>query len=154
MEKQLIIILFGKTEIGKEFVVIISILQKYKGILMYLIFGVLTTIINLVSYYICYDILEMANVLSTCLAWLLAVIFAFITNKQFVFESQSYEGKVVLSELRDFFLCRVATGLLDVVIMFVAVDMLCWNAMIWKVISNVLVIVLNYIASKLIIFKK
>lgn len=131
-----------------------DLIQKYRGPLMYLIFGVLTTAVNIVSYHIAYDMMGIANVPSTCIAWLLAVIFAFITNKKFVFDSRSYARAVVLRELRDFFTCRILTGLLDVAIMFAAVDLLHWNALVWKVISNGLVIVLNYIASKLVIFKK
>jgi len=131
-----------------------KLVRKYWGLLMYLVFGVLTTIINIVSYHVCYSILQIANVPATIIAWLLAVIFAFVTNKQFVFDSKSYARAVVLRELRDFLACRILTGLLDVAIMFVAVDLLCWNALFWKIISNGLVIVLNYIASKLVIFKK
>ena len=132
----------------------IHMFQKYKSVIMYLIFGVLTTLINIISYYILYHRLSVSNLLSTCLAWLFAVLFAFVTNKSVVFDSKSYEKTVLFRELRDFFVCRIATGVLDVAIMYVAVDLLCWNSLIWKVISNVLVIVLNYVASKLVIFKK
>ena len=91
---------------------------------------------------------------STALAWLLAVIFAFATNKKWVFDSQSMEWKVLLYELASFFACRIATGVFDMAVMYVAVDVMAWNEMLWKLLSNVIVIILNYVASKLVIFKK
>lgn len=131
-----------------------ELLLKYKSFIMYAIFGVLTTIINLVTYYVLYDKIHIANVISTALAWFISVIFAFITNKLFVFDSKSMEVKKVLYELVTFFTCRITTGLIDLVIMYIAVDLNHWNEMIWKLMSNIIVIILNYVASKLIIFKK
>ncbi len=120
---------------------------------MYGIFGVLTTVINLAAYYVLYNILSWSNLGSTALAWLVAVIFAFITNKIWVFDSRSMEWKVVLHELISFFACRLATGAFDMIVMYVAVDVMAWNEMVWKLLSNVIVIILNFIASKLVIFK-
>ncbi|MGN0141787.1 MAG: GtrA family protein [Roseburia sp.] len=131
-----------------------ELLRKYKSFIMYAIFGVLTTVINLASYYVLYNMLHWSNLASTALAWLIAVIFAFATNKKWVFDSQSMEWKVLLYELVTFFACRLATGVLDMVVMFVAVDVMAWNEMLWKLLSNVIVIILNYVASKLVIFKK
>lgn len=131
-----------------------ELLKKYKSFIMYAIFGVLTTVINLASYYVLYNMLHWSNLASTALAWLIAVIFAFATNKKWVFDSQSMEWKVLLYELVTFFACRLATGVLDMVVMFVAVDVMAWNEMLWKLLSNVIVIILNYVASKLVIFKK
>jgi putative flippase GtrA len=132
----------------------IELLKKYKSFIMYAIFGVLTTVINVASYYVLYNMLHWSNLASTALAWLIAVIFAFATNKKWVFDSQSMEWKVVLYELGTFFACRIATGVLDMVVMYIAVDVMAWNEMIWKLLSNVIVIILNYVASKLVIFKK
>lgn len=131
-----------------------QLLQKYRGIIAYLFFGVCTTLINVVAYQLCYNVTGIPNVPSTVIAWVLAVLFAFITNKLFVFESKSFARNVVIREAINFFGCRILTGLLDVAIMYVAVDLLHWHALLWKVLSNGLVIVLNYVASKLIIFKK
>ena len=94
------------------------------------------------------------NVPSTCIAWILSVLFAYLTNKVYVFQSKSFKKEVLLREGLQFFGCRLLTGILDVAIMFVAVDLLHWNGLVWKVISNILVIILNYVASKLLIFKK
>ena len=100
-----------------------------------------------------YELLLVNNVLSTILAWLAAVIFAFVTNKVFVFESKRNNATEKLSEITSFFGCRILTGILDVVIMAVAVDYLKWNSLLWKLISNIIVTIINYIASKFFIFK-
>ena len=127
---------------------------KYKSLISYAFFGVLTTAINIVTYAVCYNKIGMSNVISNVIAWILACSFAFVTNKLWVFESKSVEKKVVIYELITFFGCRLATGLLDLVIMYVSVDILAWNSTLMKCISNVLVIIANYVASKLVIFKK
>ncbi len=131
---------------------LIKLVKKYQSLLMYGIFGVLTTIVNIAVYYVCYHVLTMSNLVSTAIAWFLAVVFAFFTNKIWVFDSKSFETTLLVHELTAFFSCRIITGLLDMIIMYIAVDKMLWNEMLWKAISNVLVIILNYIASKLIIF--
>ena len=124
-----------------------------KQLILYLFFGVCTTVINTTCYGILYELLLVNNVLSTILAWLAAVIFAFVTNKVFVFESKRNNATEKLSEITSFFGCRILTGILDVVIMAVAVDYLKWNSLLWKLISNIIVTIINYIASKFFIFK-
>lgn len=120
---------------------------------MYAVFGVLTTAVNMASYFLCFQIAGIPNVPSTVIAWVLSVCFAFITNKLWVFDSRSFSAKVLKHELPAFFGARIATGLLDVGIMYLAVDLLHWNPALWKLISNLLVIIINYVASKLIIFR-
>ena len=124
-----------------------------KQLILYLFFGVCTTVINTICYGILYELLLVNNVLRTILAWLAAVIFAFVTNKVFVFESKRNNATEKLSEITSFFGCRILTGILDVVIMAVAVDYLRWNGLLWKLISNIIVTIINYIASKFFIFK-
>ena len=133
---------------------IIVIIRKYKSIILYGFFGVLTTIINIVAYYLCFQLLKIANVPSTIIAWILAVLFAFFTNKVWVFESKSFDKKTLKQELIAFLASRTSTGLLDVAVMYYSVDVMRWNSMLWKAISNLLVIILNYILSKLVVFKK
>ena len=125
--------------------------KKYKMPILYLIFGGLTTLINIVAYFVCYNLLEISNVTSNIIAWVVAVFFAFVTNKVYVFESKS---KSILYELSTFLACRLGTGVLDLGIMYFTVDILKWNALLMKIISNVIVIVLNFVFSKMIIFKK
>ena len=128
--------------------------EKYKSLVLYAVFGGLTTLVNMGAYWLCFNAIGIPNVPATIIAWLLAVCFAFITNKLWVFDSKSFDKKTLWHEIPTFFGARIATGLLDVLIMYVAVDVLKWDSMVWKLISNVIVIVLNYIASKLVIFKK
>ncbi len=128
--------------------------KRYKEVILYLFFGGCTTVVNIVVYYVCAHPLALGTVASTCCAWLAAVIFAYITNKIWVFESKSQGTKETLKEMASFFSCRIATGLADLAVMYVFVDLLHVNDVIVKIGSNVLVVVLNYLASKLIIFKK
>lgn len=129
---------------------------KYKEIINYLIFGFLTTIISLIVYYAStmtiFDVessleLQLANTIS----WCAGVLFAYFTNRKFVFNS-SNENK--LQEFITFTTSRISTLLLDMFIMFVFVTLLKYNDQIMKLISQVLVIVGNYLLSKLIVFKK
>lgn len=129
-------------------------LKRYKMPILYLVFGVLTTIINIASYHIFYNVLHFSNTLSNVISWLLSVTFAYITNKIWVFESTDKGIKAIFREVISFFSCRLATGVLDILIMYISVDILSYPALPFKVISNVVVIILNYVMSKLIIFKK
>jgi len=131
-----------------------ELLIKYKGIILYVVFGALATAVNIGAYALFYNVLGVSNVPSVIIAWTIAVILAFFTNKLWVFESKSFDAKTVRHEALTFFGARLATGILDTVIMYVAVDVLHWDSTLWKLISNVLVIILNYVASKLVIFKK
>ncbi len=131
-----------------------ELLARYRGIILYAIFGLLTTVVNVGVYYLCFSVIALSNVLSTLLAWFISVLFAFVTNKIWVFESRSFEAVVLLREALSFFSCRLLTGALDLVIMYVAVDVMGWNEMLWKLISNVIVIVSNYCASRILIFRK
>lgn len=119
----------------------------------YLFFGVCTTAVNTISYYACARWLDFPTIASTVIAWILAVVFAFVTNKLFVFESHTWEWRVFVKEAASFFLCRIATGMLDIIIMFVGVDICGLFDLGVKVLSNVVVIILNYIASKLLVFR-
>ena len=131
-----------------------AMLIAHKQIILYLFFGVCTTAINTSMYWLLYDLLSLNNIISTVLAWLAAVIFAFTTNKLFVFKSKRTNTQERINEVASFFGCRLLTGILDVVIMAFAVDMLQWDGLLWKLISNIIVTIINYIASKFWIFKK
>ncbi|MBO1870224.1 GtrA family protein [Lachnoanaerobaculum sp. Marseille-Q4761] len=129
-------------------------IKKYESVLLYLIFGVLTTFVNIVVYYILFNHVLLSNILSNGIAWVAAVIFAFITNKIWVFKSKTLEIEQVIKELIAFFSARLSTGLLDMAIMYVGVDLLKVNSIYSKIISGVVVVILNYIFSKLFIFRK
>lgn len=131
-----------------------QLFKKYKQPILYLFFGVCTTAVNIITYYISAHILSLSVILSTCLAWGISVIFAYLTNKWWVFESKSLRPKAVIQEFLSFTSCRLFTGACDLLIMFVFVDCLGVNDLFIKIASNVLVVILNYIFSKLIIFKQ
>ena len=134
--------------------ILIKMMKKYKSFIAYGVFGVFTTVVNIVAYNICYYNLELSNTLSNIIAWVLAVTFAYLTNKVWVFDSKSWKWEVLRREVTTFISCRLATGIMDIIIMFVCVDLMGWHAMLMKLLSNILVIILNYIFSKLIIFRK
>ena len=129
-------------------------LGKYKDILLYLIFGVLTTVVNYLVYLPCYNLLGWSAGVSNVLAWVIAVAFAFVTNKPFVFKSHDWTWKTVGPELSKFVGCRIGSGVLETVILLLCVDILGWNGNVWKLVTAALVIVLNYIGSKFLVFKK
>ncbi len=129
-----------------------DLFKKYESIISYGFFGVLTTLVNIISYYAFSHLLHFSTVTSTVYAWIFAVTFALITNKIWVFKSKKWDKKTLIKETISFFTCRFLTGVLDVVLMYVFVDILNFNDVIIKTLSNILVIVLNYVASKLIIF--
>lgn len=130
-----------------------NMLEKYKSILMYLFFGICTTVINIVTYWMFYISLDFPNVLSTIFSWIISVLFAYITNKLWVFESRSFGKKVLVREIATFFGARFISGIIDLAIMFLFVDMLLFPAMIIKFISNIFVVIFNYVTSKVVIFK-
>lgn len=133
---------------------VIQMLKKYRSFIAYAVFGVFTTIVNIASYSVCYNNLGLSNTFSNVIAWILAVTFAYLTNKVWVFDSKSWKWDVLKKEVMAFISCRIATGILDLVLMYVSVDLMDWNALLMKICSNVLVIILNYVFSKLVIFKK
>lgn len=130
------------------------ILKKYQQPILYLFFGICTTIVNIITYYLSAHILSLSVILSTCLAWLVSVIFAYITNKWWVFESKSLRLKAVIQEILSFTGCRLFTGACDLLIMLIFVDSLGMDDLFVKIASNILAVVLNYIFSKMIIFKR
>lgn len=133
---------------------IISLIKKYWDIVVYLFFGVLTTVVNYVVYLPLYNIVGLSATLSNCLAWIVAVAFAYLTNKPFVFKSHDWSSKTVVPELTKFVVCRLGSGFAETAIIFITVDLLMLNGNIMKLITSVLVVILNYVASKLVVFRK
>lgn len=131
-----------------------DLLVKYWDVLMYLVFGVLTTIVNYIIYLPVYNLLGLSAAVSNAIAWVVAVAFAYLTNKPFVFKSNDWSWKTVGPELTKFVSCRVASGVMETVILLVTVDWLGWDGNIWKLLTSVLVVVANYFGSKLLVFKK
>ncbi len=169
------ILSFIKTSEGRK-----ELFKKYREIIMYLIFGVLTTLVSIVGYIVFRAVfpnaqsvpeqlswiftltsrfgIESNTVFPNILSWILASTFAFITNRLFVFRSENKTfGKVLLESLR-FYASRISTLLVDVILMFLLVDLTGfhagWYELLAKVFTNVVVIVLNYIFSKLFVFAR
>ena len=131
-----------------------KLIVKYWDILSYLFFGGLTTLVNFIVYYPCYNWLAMSATVSNVIAWVVAVAFAYLTNKPFVFHSHDWSWKCVGPELTKFVGCRIGSGLLETAAIFLTVDLLHWNGNVMKLVLAVVVVILNYIGSKLLVFKK
>ena len=130
-----------------------SFFKRCRDLILYGIFGVLTTAVNYLVYLPLYNLTELPAAVSNAAAWLISVIFAFWTNKAFVFHSRDWSAGVVLPELWKFVGCRILSGILETAVILLTVDILQWNGNIWKLIVSGAVIILNYFASKLLIFK-
>ena len=130
-----------------------ALFVKYYDLITYLVFGVLTTAVNYIVYLPCYNLLHLSASVSNAIAWVVAVAFAFLTNKPFVFRSHDWSWKVLWPELTKFVGCRIGSGVLETAILMVTVDWLKCNGNVWKLITAVLVVILNYIGSKFLVFK-
>lgn len=131
-----------------------ELVTKYWDIVSYLFFGVCTTIVNYLIYIPCYNFLGMSATVSNMIAWVVAVAFAFLTNKPFVFKSHDWSAETVVPELTKFVGCRIGSGAAETLILFLAVDLMGWDGNIWKLVTQVMVVVLNYVGSKLLVFRK
>ena len=131
-----------------------SVITKHYDLLIYLVFGVLTTVVNYLVYLPCYNLLCFSASVSNAIAWVAAVAFAYLTNKPFVFKSHDWTAKTVLPELARFLSCRIGSGAAETLILLLTVDILGWNGNLWKLATSVLVVLLNYVGSKLFVFKK
>lgn len=133
-----------------------EIIKKNREIITYLIIGVLTTIVSLISYYLLtITILSPNNPLELTIAniisWIISVLFAYITNRKYVFQSKD---KNILKEASKFTLSRVTTLIIDILLMYIFVSILHFNDKIIKLLVQIIIIILNYIFSKLLVFKK
>ena len=130
-----------------------TLYAKYRETVIYLVFGVLTTVVNYAVYIPLYNFVHLPASVCNGVAWVAAVAFAYVTNKLFVFESKSWNSGV-FGELLRFVGSRVTSGVIETVSLLVTVDILGWNGNIMKLFLAVIVIVLNYILSKFFVFKK
>ncbi len=126
---------------------------KYRELIMYLIFGVLTTVVSLVSYYL-FLYLGVHYIAAQVVSWILAVAFAFVVNKIFVFEDKCTELSALLRQIWQFVAVRIASGVLETALLWIMVALLSIGEGIAKIPVSVLTVIINYIASKLFIFKK
>ena len=144
--------IFDKIMSLRVFAPIYPFYKNHKEVLMYLFFGALTTVISIVTFSLFFEILKINELISNVISWIVAVLFAFVTNRIWVFEKGKNEG-IILQGIK-FYGGRVATLLIEEIILLVFVTLLSFNAMIVKITAQVIVIVLNYVISKAFIFKK
>lgn len=133
---------------------IVALYSKYKDIIPYAVFGVLTTVVNVVAYWACSNLLNLGVSSSTVIAWVMAVLFAYLTNRKWVFHSEAKGVKAIAIEIVSFFACRLATGFIDWAGMMILVEKMGLQELVIKVLMNIIVIGLNYVFSKLVIFAK
>ena len=129
-------------------------LKDHRELVLYVIFGAATTMVNYLVYFPLYNLLGFSGAFSNALSWVIAVAFAYLTNKPFVFQSNDWSGKTVFHELLKFVGCRVGSGAIETFLIFLTVDCLKWNGNVLKILTSVIVVILNYIASKWLVFRK
>lgn len=127
--------------------------QRY-SILMYLVMGGITTFINIFTFWLFESIFNLHYNLANIIAWIFSVLFAYLSNKHYVFESQQQSFKGLVKELTSFFGFRVVSLGIDLIVMWVCISLLTINPIISKVIANVFVLILNYVFSKFFIFNQ
>lgn len=126
---------------------------KYEIMLRYLVFGCLTTLLNIVAYMLFSRLFAIQFMVSNIMAWFTAVLFAYVTNRCFVFESQCGGWPSMIKECAAFIGCRLFSGFADAAIMYSMIDLLHFNDLFVKIVTNIFVICINYIFSKRVIFR-
>lgn len=128
-------------------------MKMKKEVVNYLVFGVLTTLINIVSYGIMSKIFNMDFKLATTIAWILSVVFAFITNKIYVFNSKNSNVLLITKEFVSFIFFRLVSYIVDIGMMIILVNWMKIDDLISKILVNVVVVIINYFASRYFVFK-
>ena len=121
-----------------------------RELVLYVVFGAFTFFVNLISYFFFANLLGINYLVSNAIAWFLSVLFAYVTNRTWVFESKSPN---ILKEMSLFFGGRIFSGVVDMFLMYAFIDLIAFDSTISKIVVQIIVIVLNYIFSKLIVFK-
>lgn len=132
---------------------LLDFVKKYRRVLTYLVFGILTTIVNYLVYLPCYNLLKIPASVSNVISWACAVLFAYLTNKPFVFRSRDWSVRTVVPEFLKFVGCRAASGAMETGALLLFVDILHQNGNLWKLAVSILVVIVNYVGSKLLVFR-
>ena len=130
-----------------------ALYRKYKSVFWYLVTGGTTTVTNIVVFWVLTAAIGLHYQTANVIAWVVAVAVAFCGNKWLAFESHE-KGAGLIREVVSFLAMRLLTLGFEVVFLFIVVDKFQWNALAAKVIDNIIVIVLNYVLSKLFVFKR
>lgn len=126
---------------------------QYREMIHYLIFGVLTTVVNILVFYLFDTILQFPYLVANAISIVAAILFAYVTNKQFVFESNAVTWQEHLQEFLLFIGVRAGTGVFDMLSMWMFVSYLSLDSNAAKILTQFVVVVLNYVFSKLVVFK-
>lgn len=128
--------------------------ERYREIINYLIFGVATTVVNIVVFFLFDTILSVPYLIANAIAIILSILFAFFTNKKYVFKSQATSRQDSWEEFVRFVSFRVLSGLFDMLSMWLLVDLLLFGTNLAKILTQFIVVVLNYMFSKFFVFKQ
>lgn len=131
-----------------------ALLRKYRELISYVFWGGMTTAVNYVVYFTLTKGLHVYYLTSNVIAWAVSVLFAYFVNKVFVFQSKDWNWQVALRELWQMVAARLFSLGLEMAILWLFVDMLQFPDSIIKIAAGVVVVVVNYVLSKCIIFKK
>ncbi len=131
-----------------------SAIRNRADLIIYLVFGALTTAVNYLVYFPLYNYFRVDGTVSNCIAWAASVVFAFLTNKPFVFKSHDWKAKTVSAEFCRFISARLISGAGETLLIFITVTIMGINGNVVKIAVSVLVVVFNYFASKMVVFKK
>lgn len=129
-------------------------MTKKNEIILYIIFGILTTLINIISYALFTRVIMLDTYISNIIAWILSVLFAYITNRKYVFKIDNYKLSNKIKELLSFYGLRIVSLIIDMFIMYILINLINIDDLISKIITNIFVIVVNYLFSKYLIFNK
>lgn len=130
------------------------LMSQYKEMIVYGICGVLTTLVNYAIYFICTKAFSIHYLVSNIIAWVFSVIFAYLVNKIYVFVSLDWSRRTLLKEIWQFVAARIFSGVAETFLLILFVDMMGYRDSVIKIIAGIMVIIMNYLFSKLVIFKK
>lgn len=131
-----------------------SLFIKYRELISYVFFGGLTTLVSWGSYFVLNEVFHAHYLISQTLSWILAVLFAFVTNKKYVFEDKTSSKNNIIVQLAQFTASRLFSFAVETVLLIITVDVMKMNENIAKIAVSVITVVLNYFTSKFIVFKK
>ena len=133
---------------------IICLYKKYKEIINYIFFGLLTTGVNFSVYYFCLKIFKLNYLVANIVAWILSVAFAYVSNRLYVFKKVNFSKVDILREVIMFFGARFMSGAIETMVLFLMVSILCTGEFVAKIIVSIIVVILNYVFSKLLVFRE
>lgn len=133
---------------------ILALVRKHRELISYVFWGIMTTVVNYVSYTLLTEVMHIYYLTGTVIAWAVSVLFAYFVNKLFVFQSRDWAWRVALRELWQMVAARLFSLGLEMAIMWFFVDTLRCNHLLVKLAANVVVVIVNYVLSKFIIFKR